>query len=139
MANKKGSYKVGFRKPPKLTRFKRGVSGNPNGRPKGAKNLNSVLAKELASKVAVTENGKQQKLPKIAVVAKRLVNKAVEGDARSIQTLIKHAEPQSIEAEAPSELKILAVLDTKEHHFVMADIVRRIQALGMTQSSRRRG
>jgi hypothetical protein len=28
------SYKVGYKKPPKATRFKKGQSGNPSGRPK---------------------------------------------------------------------------------------------------------
>ena len=32
-------YEVGYGKPPHHTRFKPGVSGNPRGRPKDAKNL----------------------------------------------------------------------------------------------------
>jgi Family of unknown function (DUF5681) len=32
-------YKVGYGKPPKTTRFKKGKSGNPGGRPKGSLNL----------------------------------------------------------------------------------------------------
>lgn len=31
-------YEVGYGKPPAETRFKKGQSGNPNGRPKGSRN-----------------------------------------------------------------------------------------------------
>ena len=36
-------YKVGYKKPPLHSRFKKGQSGNPRGRPRGAKNFSSVL------------------------------------------------------------------------------------------------
>jgi Family of unknown function (DUF5681) len=32
-----GDYRVGYGKPPLETRFKQGQSGNPRGRPRGAK------------------------------------------------------------------------------------------------------
>ena len=34
---KVGTYEVGYKKPPKATRFKPGLSGNPKGRPRCAK------------------------------------------------------------------------------------------------------
>lgn len=33
-------YEVGYGKPPKSTRFKKGQSGNPGGRPRGASSRN---------------------------------------------------------------------------------------------------
>ena len=36
--DKKGDYTVGYGKPPTATRFKKGQSGNPKGRPKGSRN-----------------------------------------------------------------------------------------------------
>ena len=42
-------YRIGYRRPPIATRFHAGVSGNPRGRPKGAKNLASVIATTSAS------------------------------------------------------------------------------------------
>ena len=43
------NYKVGYGKPPKKTRFKKGTSGNPGGRPKGSRSFESIY-EELYSK-----------------------------------------------------------------------------------------
>lgn len=48
-------YEVGYRKPPRHTRFRKGQSGNPKGRPKGAKNLKTELEEELQEKIVVRE------------------------------------------------------------------------------------
>ena len=42
-----GEHTVGYRKPPMHSRFKKGKSGNPNGRPKGTVNFATVLLKTL--------------------------------------------------------------------------------------------
>ena len=50
-------YEVGYRKPPKTTRFKAGKSGNPKGRPKGSTNLATDLSAELSEQITVREGG----------------------------------------------------------------------------------
>ena len=40
-------YDVGYKKPPKHGRFRKGRSGNAKGRPKGGKNLKTELMEEL--------------------------------------------------------------------------------------------
>src|SRR6266850_6711987 len=57
-------YEVGYGKPPRHTRFELGRSGNPRGRPPGAKNMKTLLNKALNELVVVTENGGRRKVSK---------------------------------------------------------------------------
>lgn len=90
----KKSYDVGYGKPPKHSRFKQGQSGNPKGRPKAARGLEAMLQKELKSTVTVEENGRARKLSKQDVMVKRLVNKAMQGDAKCLQIILNRTERQ---------------------------------------------
>lgn len=80
---------VGYRKPPRTTRFKPGRSGNPRGRPKGAKNLKTIIERELNRKVVIRDDRGRRSVSKSEAVAMQLVKKAVEGDNKAIQTLLK--------------------------------------------------
>jgi len=84
-------YDVGYAKPPSRTRFKPGQSGNPRGRPRGAKNFVTAIEGELRARVTVTENGRRKRVTKREVIAKRLVNRAAEGDLRAIPLLLNEA------------------------------------------------
>ena len=83
-----GKYKVGFGKPPKHTRFETGRSGNPKGRPKGARGLKTDLRAELSEKIKVTEHGRTRHLTKQRAVVKALAAKAMRGDPRAMAKLI---------------------------------------------------
>jgi hypothetical protein len=80
--------KVGYRRPPFRNRFKSGQSGNPKGRPKGAKNFQTVIAAELNGTMQVTENGKRRNITKRQVIGKQLVNGAAAGDPKAIALLL---------------------------------------------------
>lgn len=58
MSNDSDDYNVGYKNPPKDTQFKKGMSGNPKGRPKGTKNIRTVLNDTLNEKIQITQNGK---------------------------------------------------------------------------------
>lgn len=82
-----GNYEVGFKKPPKATRFTKGQSGNPNGRPKGSKNLASIVINEAKQLITVTQDGKTRQVMKIEAAMTQLLNKAAKGDFASLRLL----------------------------------------------------
>lgn len=84
----KKDYDIGYRKPPVETRFRKGQSGNPNGRPVGTFSIKSALEKALNETVSVMERGKKRILLKGDVVAQQLVNKAASGELRAIRLLL---------------------------------------------------
>ena len=71
---------VGYKNPPKDTQFKPGQSGNPKGRPKGARNLKTDLMEELGEKIVVTENGQQRTISKQQALVKAMMAKGMKGD-----------------------------------------------------------
>jgi hypothetical protein len=85
---KKGDYEVGYGKPPRSTRFKKGQSGNPRGRRSGSKNLSTLLSEALNEPVIVTENGRRRKVSKREAIIKQLVNQSANGDWRAVKLLL---------------------------------------------------
>lgn len=72
-------FEVGYGKPPKHTRFKKGKSGNPTGRPKKAQDFDAALLREARSPITINENGRQVRLSKHDVIIKQLINNAMKG------------------------------------------------------------
>ncbi len=83
-----GDYEVGYGKPPRETRFAKGQSGNPRGRPSGAKNLKTLLSEALNEMVVVTENGGRRKVTKRRAIITQLVNRSATADFRAIKILL---------------------------------------------------
>jgi len=81
-------YEVGYGKPPRHTRFEPGRSGNPRGRPPGAKNMKTLLSKALNELVVVTEPGGRRKVSKREAIVTQLVNRSAKGDYKAIQILL---------------------------------------------------
>ena len=81
-------YKVGYGKPPKGTRFKKGKSGNPRGRPKGSLNLATDLTAELGEHITVREDGRPRRVSKQRALIKSLMAKALQGDVRATTSLL---------------------------------------------------
>lgn len=61
---------VGYASPPKATRFRPGVSGNPKGRPRGARNFSSIVAATLGERIVVNENGRRRRITKLETAVK---------------------------------------------------------------------
>lgn len=86
-ADQDNDDKVGYRTPPQRTQFRKGRSGNPHGRPKGSKNLATLLGETLDEQVTVTENGHRRSISKLEAAVKQLVNRAAAGDPKQMNQL----------------------------------------------------
>lgn len=88
MANDPDDIEVGYGRPPRGTQFKKGASGNPRGRPRGANSFKSDLAAELQEKLTVTENGKERRISKQRAFVKTLTAAAIKKDIRAVNALL---------------------------------------------------
>lgn len=84
-----GDYDVGYGRPPKRSRFQPGHSGNPKGRPKGRRNISTILEETLYRPVAITENGRKRKVPAIEAMLLGLLRKALDGELRAFDKLAR--------------------------------------------------
>src|SRR5437899_7130037 len=118
MANKSG---VGYRRPPKHTQFKKGQSGNPNGRPV---NLATALYNTLREPVEMVEDGTTKTMTKMEAAVKRLVDEAINGDMHAFRVLsvlsqaMQEAEGSATSAELEGADK--KILETLFRHFAPA-------------------
>ena len=108
--DQKRDHEVGYRKPPRQTRFTKGQSGNPRGRSPGAKNLKTLLSDALNEFVIVSENGGRRKITKREAIVTQLVNRSASADFRAIKILLdmvrdieSQTEPASVETSPFSE------------------------------------
>ena len=121
-----GDYQIGYGKPPRHTGFQKRRSGNPKGRPKGSKNLATLLTEALDEKVQVTEDGKRRRIAKRELVIKQLVNKSAAADLRAIKQLtdiVQGIEGRTGAAHAPPSPQAFTAADEE----VIAELRKRIE------------
>jgi hypothetical protein len=117
---------VGYGKPPADTRFRKGVSGNPSGRPRGSRNVGAVLARTLREKVVINEHGQRKTISKLEAAIKQFVNKAASGDLRALHMLVGLArEAEGQVAPPTTERSPLGEVDQK----VIEGILKRFQPI----------
>jgi hypothetical protein len=84
VSNEDHDYEVGYRRPPTKNQFQKGRSGNPSGRPKGSKNIPSMLQKICHAPVKVkAEDGRTKHISKIEAIMTQLANAAARSDPKA--------------------------------------------------------
>jgi hypothetical protein len=96
--------RIGYGRPPKASRFKPGVSGNPKGRPKRkpvpyAEALNQVLD----APIEYVERGRSKVTTRRELNLKRWVDRAVSGDVHAAEHILKIRAQAERDGEPGSE------------------------------------
>ena len=121
---------AGYGRPPRHTQFQKGRSDNPQGRPKGAQNVLTVINKAFAETVGVTERGRVRRYSKHELTAKQFANSSAKGDARAREQWLKFVLA-ALSAQASSHAKTpeLAYVNQKALRELPTSELEMIQAL----------
>src|SRR5467141_3700983 len=85
-------FAVGYKKPPQHSRFQPGRAGNPRGKQKGVRNLGSDVKRTLEVPVRLNEQGRARRVSTQEAALLRLREKALKGDARSLDRFLELAK-----------------------------------------------
>jgi hypothetical protein len=122
-----GDYEVGYGKPPKHTRFRKGQSGNPGGRPRGMTpgRAKALTLKEAYRMVRVKEGDSIVFLPAIQAILRGQVALAAKGNGAAQRAVIDKVQAieQELALEAAAEA---AETKAKERPMPDRELARRI-------------
>jgi hypothetical protein len=115
-------YVVGYGRPPTSSQFQPGQSGNPQGRPKGARNASSMARDALEGTVTVKVKGRRRKMTRRKAAYLRVAERAAAGDAKALDYLLllesEERAPGSDQAETREQpqrtsrsFKIFSIVD----------------------------
>lgn len=82
-------YEVGYGKPPRHTRFRKGQSGNPAGKKLLREGPGQIWQRLLQETVTVTENGRKRTMTKLELVLSQLINKAASGSEKNFKLFME--------------------------------------------------
>lgn len=110
-----GLYEVGYGKPPVATRFKKGQSGNPNGRRKRTpqSEIEDLFMKEYLRPVKVREGDRVQTMPAIQVIMRAEISKGVKGSGPAQRSVLRTARQIGREWQARHEAMLEAAIEFK--------------------------
>jgi hypothetical protein len=95
---------VGFRRPPKRTRWKKGQSGNRRRKARRAGTTAEIIDKLLLAPVDITENGIPKRVTTLEAILLQLWGKELKGNRRALAARLKYQELAPKNAAATTEI-----------------------------------
>jgi hypothetical protein len=83
------TYDIGFKRPPKSTQFRKGVTGNPYGRKTERHFVESILGKVLFSVTAPSAERRSRSCTNMEAMFRAMVMKALEGDVEAFREVME--------------------------------------------------
>jgi hypothetical protein len=79
---------VGYGRPPRQHQFQPGRSGNPKGRPRGAKNESTILREIFERKIETRSSGRSRKITILEGILLRITEDSLKGNTKSAAFLL---------------------------------------------------
>jgi hypothetical protein len=122
-ADPRRTYAVGYGKPPVTSRFKPGQSGNAKGRPRGHKNLKTLIRQAMTARISIQEGLSSRQVSKLEGVVLRQLQNALKGDDRSAMAVMKIATQLGLLDDAPDASSETALTASDER--ILQELVQR--------------
>lgn len=92
-----GNYPIGYKRPPKHTRFKKGQSGNPKGRSKKPddKDFWEIYTEILKQAISVKQGTCTKVMQVREALIHALINHGLKGNVPALKTLLQYLEKAS--------------------------------------------
>ena len=116
---------VGYANPPKAGQFKKGQSGNPRGRPKGAKDMATILNERLSKRIKIREGGRTKTVSVLEAKIIQLTKSMLEGDDKATNLILKLLERHGNAANGNGNIS-QPVFSAEEDQKVIDDLIRMI-------------
>jgi Family of unknown function (DUF5681) len=87
--------RIGYKRPPRKTRWKKGQSGNPRRRKPANRSRESAVAtvdRLLLASVPITLNGEATRVTTLDAIMYQLLHKAMSGNASALRVLLKYKQ-----------------------------------------------
>jgi hypothetical protein len=123
---------VGYRKPPKSTRFKKGKSGNAKGRPRGQQS-EAPFEAVLGQILTITEKGTEKTITAEEAILQKMLELSLGGNmivARALETAIEEQAERKAKLQKKHEVNSIVIQPVPRgsvaHHLRQLGIIRKL-------------
>lgn len=113
--------RVGYGRPPKHTIWQPGRSGNPRGRPKGRRNIATIIREQAMQLITVTVGGRRRKMPRYAALLHQQWAEAFKSNAKAWAAIQQTVRDAGLLVGAPEPSDLIVTEDDAAiiNHFLV--------------------